>query len=252
MTSARLRLLIVLALLVVVVGVWYLLTALSVFSAFLLPSPSTVGTALHRVLGAGATYDALWLTVWEILAAFAIAVAAGLLVGLTAGLRSTTQRAYEPMLGTLAAVPLIVLYPVFMSVFGVGSASKVWFGAVTAFFPVALATINGVGAIDRTLLTASRAMGGRPAQLFRLVVIPAALPQIGNGLRLGIVYASLAVVGGEFIGGTGGLGHLLASAGQAFQTPDEYAYVVVTLALTIALQLVVAGLIRLSERGEHR
>jgi NitT/TauT family transport system permease protein len=109
-----------------------------------------------------------------------------------------------------------------------------------------------VAAIDTTLLTASRSMGARPAQLFRLVVFPAALPQIGNGLRLGIVFASLAVVGGEFIGGSGGLGHLLAAAGQAFQTPDEYAYVVVTLALTIALQLVVAGLIRLSEKGEHR
>lgn len=250
MSTTRLRLLIVLALVGVVIGVWYLLTALAVFSAFLLPSPSTVGNALGRVLSQAATYHALWLTVWEILVAFAIATAAGLIVAVPAGLRASTRRAYEPMLANLAAVPLIVLYPVFMSVLGVGSASKVWFGAVTAFFPIALATLNGVAAIEPTLLTAGRAMGGRPVQLFRLVIFPAALPQIRNGLKLGIVFASLAVVAGEFIGGTGGLGHLLAAAGQAFQTPDEYAYIVVTLGLTMALQLVVAGLIRLSEKGE--
>lgn len=251
MNAVRLRILVVVGLLGVVIGVWYLLTALSVFSDFLLPSPPTVGTALQQVMSESTTYDALATTVWEILAAFAIATAAGLIVGVAAGLRATTRRAYEPMVANLAAIPLIVLYPVFMSVLGVGSSSKVWFGAATAFFPVALATVNGVGSIDATLLTAGRAMGGRAATMFRLVIFPAALPQIRNGLKLGIVFASLAVVGGQFIGGSGGLGYLLATSGQAFKTAEEYAYVVVTLALTIALQLVVGGLIRLSEKGER-
>ncbi|HZD65101.1 MAG TPA: ABC transporter permease subunit [Acidimicrobiales bacterium] len=249
MSAGVVRLVAVVGILALAAGLWFLLTGLGVFSAFLLPPPAIVGAALGSVLGNGTTYRALLTTVWEILAAFALAAAGGLAVGIPAGLHRVTRRAYEPLLSNLAAIPLIVVYPVFLAVLGVGSASKVAFGAATAFFAVALATLAGVGSIEPTLLTAARALGGRGTHLLRRVVIPGALPQIRNGLRLAVVLATLAVVAGEFIGGENGLGYLLASAGQAFRTPEVYAYVIVTLALAAALQLGVSALIRATERG---
>lgn len=252
MRTGTVRVLAVAALLAFFAIVWFVLAGLGAFSAFLLPSPATVGGALGRILGQGGTYSAVLTTVWEVLAAFALAVVGGLAVGIPVGLRRATRDAYEPVIANLAAVPIVVIYPVFLAILGVGSPSKVVFGAVTAFFAVALATTIGVGSIDPTLLRASRSMGARGARLFRVVIFPAALPQIRNGMKLGIVLATLAVVAGEFIGGSGGLGYLLASAGQAFKTPDVYAYMIVTLALAVVLQIVLTGALRLSERGGTR
>lgn len=233
---------------IVVVLVWLVVVRLHAVSRFLVPSPGEVGRALTVIGTASGTYEAAWRTTWEVLLAFTVASMLGIGAGVAAGSRRLTLRAYEPMLGSLAAIPLVVLYPVFLAVLGVGSASKIAFGVTVAFFPAALAAINAAGAVKTSLLMAARSMGANTYQLYRRVIIPAAFPGIRTAFRMALVFSILAVVAGEFMGSSAGLGYLLATAGEAFKTPETYAYVIVTLVLIIFLQSVISGVVRVIER----
>lgn len=221
---------------------WFALSAGEVVNAFLLPSPVDVGEALFDILADEGTYPHLLTTVGQIFTAFLVAAVAGIGLGLPLGWYRMAQRAYEPVLANIYAVPLVVLYPVIALIFGIGSSSKVVFGALYAFFPVVLATVSAVALVDQNLVSAGRSMGARGLELFRVVVVPAARPRIVAGLRLGLILATLAVVGGQFIAGTEGLGYLLATTGQSFQTVEMFAYILLTLALAAALNGLMAVL----------
>ena len=236
---------------VALVAIWWLLVALNVTSEFLLPSPPSVADELGTVVAAQATWSAVGTTIIEIVAAFGMAAIAGTLFGIPIGWYRTLRGAYEPLLGNLYAVPLIVLYPVFALALGLGSTSKIVFGAVYGFFPVAIATVAGVAIVNPVLVTAGRSMGARRLSLLRTIIIPAALPEITSGLRLGLVLVTLAVIGGEFIGGDAGLGYLLATAGQAFLTSEMFAYMIVTVCVAAALNTVLAIATQIPRRRSH-
>jgi ABC-type nitrate/sulfonate/bicarbonate transport system permease component len=246
------RVFIGLLLLCACVAVWQLVTTVGSVSSFLVPPPAAVAGVFVSVMTSGTTYSALGITMVEIVAALALAGGLALAIGVPVGWYRLTQQAYEPLLANLAAVPLVILYPVFAVVFGIGPLSKVMFGAATAFFPVVLAVVSGVAATNESLVASARSMGARGLTLLRVTAIPSALPVIVGGLRLGLTLATLAVVGGEFIAGTRGLGYLLASAGEAFETRKVYAYVLLTLLLAIVLNSAFGLLVWLSRKVEER
>lgn len=243
------RLAIYLGVPLVVLGAWFVLAASGTVNPFLLPAPADVLVDLGSVLTDGETYPHLWTTAGQVLAAFLLAAAIGIGIGLPLGWYRTLRRAYEPVLGTVYAVPLIVLYPVIALSFGIGSTSKVVFGALYAFFPIVLGTVSAVALVDQNLVSAGRSMGARGLTLFRAVVLPAAGPRIMAGLRLGVILATLAVVGGQYIAGTSGLGYLLATAGQSFQTVQMFAYILLTLAFAALVNGLMAALDHYSNRS---
>ena len=234
-----------------VLGVWWSLTATGSVHPFLLPPPDDVWRAFGVVARDRITYEELLTTLTEIGAAFGIAAVCGLAVGIPVGWYRPLRNAYEPLLANLYAIPIIVIYPLLALLLGLGSASKIAFAAIYAFFPIAIATIAGSGTVDQTLVTAARAMGARRLSLLRTVVLPWSLPQIVNGLQLGLVLTTLAVVGGEFIAGAKGLGYLLATAGQAYRTEEMYAFILVTLLLAIVLNGLMALLALVAKRRLH-
>jgi ABC-type nitrate/sulfonate/bicarbonate transport system permease component len=232
-----------------VLAAWWALTAFTGVDPFLLPAPPVVAGALLEILADPETYPQLFTTALEIGGAFLIAAAAGVTLGIPIGWYRLSRLAYEPVLANVYAIPLVILYPVIALLFGIGSASKVAFGALYGFFPIVLATVSAVALVDATLVSAGRSMGARGPSLLRVVVLPAALPRIMTGLRLGLILATLAVVGGEFIAGREGLGYLLATSGQAFRTVDTFAYIVLTLGLAASLNGLMAGIDRLTRRS---
>lgn len=240
-----------LACLLVVIGVWWLVVVIGTASPFILPAPSEVAPEVGRLAVEARTHAALLTTAKEIGAAFGIAAGAALLIGIPLGWFPLLRHAYEPLVANLAAIPLVVLYPVFALALGLGSASKIAFAGLYGFFPIVIGTVAGVAAVDVTLVTAARAMGARGLALVRTVILPAALPQVLSGLQLGLVLCTLAVVGGEYIGGTGGLGYELATAGQAFRTIEMYAYVVITFVLACVLNGALALIAALVRRRLH-
>jgi NitT/TauT family transport system permease protein len=185
------------ALFALCVAVWEGFTAARSVSPFLVPSPAGVTAALSDVMASSSTYTAVATTTIEIAAALGLAGALALAIGVPVGWRRLTRDAYQPLFANLGAIPLVILYPVFVVIFGIGLVSKVAFGATAAFFPVVLATVSGVSATSESLIFSARSMGASGWTLLRVTALPSALPDIIGGFRLGLTLATLGIVGGS-------------------------------------------------------
>lgn len=224
---------------------WLLGTAGGNVDPLILPAPGDVFERLGQMVGESTLWSSLWVTLQRILAAFALAAAAALLIGVPVGRIRRAYLGYTPLLGNLAAIPLFALYPLMLLVFGIGGTSKVVFGLLSGFFPMVLAVTAGTSTVEANLLAAARSMGAGPWGRLVNVILPAALPDILAGMRMGLALCTLGVLGGEILGSSSGLGYQLAMASESYMTLDLYAYVLVALLLTAALSIVLSTLIRL-------
>ena len=232
---------------------WWLLTVNATVAPLTLPPLPAVGEALRDLLSDVADWlPDVGLTLGRTLAGFGIAVLVAVPLGVLLGRRRVLERAYEPLLGTMAAVPLVVLYPVLAATLGIGTASKVVLGGLYAFFPIVIATVRAVGRTDPVLLTAMRSMGASSARLARTVIVPSALPGIVSGLRVGLGLALVTVIAAEFIAGDEGVGYRLAAAGQGYRSADLFAWVALAVVLTVLVNAVFTLFASALERAVRR
>lgn len=233
--SARRVLIAQAGLLGAVLGLWILLTGREWVSPIMLARPVAIVQAIGEGLAHGELLRALRVTALELGVAFAIGATAGLVVGLGGGMWRHGREALYPVLISLSAVPVYILYPLFVVWFGMGQPSKYAFGAVYAFFPVALNAFAAVRSVDRMLLVKARALGARPYQVYLKVVVPASLPTVVVGLRLGVSYAFVGIVATEMISAFDGIGYLLGYYALLFQSGKTYGYILVALLFAFAL-----------------
>ena len=200
--------------------------------------PSRLPEALQRVLTVRELPPLpghLWLTAGEIVAAYALAVAAGVWLGFLLGLKRAFGRVYEPLLAALYAVPSVVWYPSLMLFFGLGPASKIAFGFLLGFFPIALAVLAGIRQVPQQLVTVAVSMGATPAAVFRKVMLPAMASTIVGGLRSGLALCVVGVLVGEILGSRAGLGYVLNYAYGLLMTGEYAALVVLVAAAVLAV-----------------
>ena len=144
--------------------------------------------------------------------AILIAVAAGLSIGLLLGLSKLARGVLEPMLVAMYSIPKVTLYPILLLAFGLGMPAKIAFGAIHGFIPIALFTINAVRNVRPILLKTGRVLQmSRSAMVWR-IVMPAALPEIFTGLRVGFSLTMIGTVLGEMFASQRGLGYMLMNA----------------------------------------
>jgi NitT/TauT family transport system permease protein len=136
----------------------------------------------------------------------------GVGIGVLLGGHKLTGEVAEPILVGIYSLPKITLYPVILLLFGLGMSAKVAFGALHGIIPVALFTMNAVRNINRTYLRAGRSMRLTPAQMAWRIMIPATLPEIFTGLRIGFSLTLLGTMLGELFASQRGLGFLLMTA----------------------------------------
>jgi ABC-type nitrate/sulfonate/bicarbonate transport system permease component len=200
-----------------------------------LPPLTAIAVALGGVLRSGAVWTDVGLTLFELAVAFAIAAGAGLLAGFAIGRSPFAVRVFDPLIAALYAVPTILLFPLYLLFFGIGPPSKIALGTTMAFFPIVLSTIAGIANVDRVRIAAARSMGATPWQLFRHVLLPEAFPVVIAGLRMGLVLGFLAILGGETITSSGGLGHEIVTMAESLEPAKMFAYIVVAVAVASAL-----------------
>lgn len=156
----------------------------------------------------------LWLdlgyTVAGTLISFFLGAFAAVALGMLFVAVPKLEHMMDPYLMVLNAMPRIALVPLFLLWFGLGIWSKIAVGASLTFFIVLSSTIAGIRGVSQDHITLSRALGATPMQLFFKVTLPSAVPIIFSGLRLGLIYAMLGVIGGEIIAAEHGLGQTLA------------------------------------------
>ena len=156
-------------------------------------------------------WDHVGATAAAFLLAFALSAAIGLGLGLILGLRRFAAEVAEPILAGFYTIPKVTLYPVVLLVFGLGTSAKVAFGVMHGLVPVTLFTLGAVRTLPPVLVRAARAMRLSTWQAMRSVLIPACLPDIVNGLRIGFSLTLLGVLIGEMFSSQRGLGFLLVN-----------------------------------------
>jgi len=145
-------------------------------------------------------------------AAIIIAVASGLAIGLLLGLSQLARGVLEPMLVAMYSIPKVTLYPILLLAFGLGMPAKIAFGAIHGFIPIALFTINAVRNIRPILLKTGRMLKMNKMQMVWRIIMPAALPEIFTGLRVGFSLTMIGTVLGEMFASQRGLGYMLMNA----------------------------------------
>jgi ABC-type nitrate/sulfonate/bicarbonate transport system permease component len=204
-------------------ALWELCARLAWVSPRYFPPPSRVVGVLVDQLAAGDLGAETLVTLTRLAVAFALAAVPAVPLGLLMGLSRPVRAAVEPYIAFLFPVPKIALLPFLLILLGVGEPAFVLTGALSAFFQIVLSTLAGVQTMDPRLLDVGRNYGARGARLFRTVILPAALPSIFTGLRLGLGLALVAIVAVEFIAAKSGLGHLVYRHWQTLATPEMYA-----------------------------
>ena len=227
---------------------WYLGTAYWGVSRILLPNPVNVWHELRDVITSGEFWPDLRVTLTEVAIAFAISCTAGVTVGYLISRSPYLIRVFEPLLAGFYSVPVILFLPLYVLFFGLGPGSKIALGSTISFFPIVLSTIAGFGYVDRIFVTAARSMGASDWQMFRHVLLPAALPVILTGLRIGFTVTLLAILGSETIASLAGLGHHIVQLAEGMETARMFAYIAFAVLIAALLNATVTALERRANR----
>jgi ABC-type nitrate/sulfonate/bicarbonate transport system permease component len=202
---------------------WELAARTALVSPRYFPPPTVIATTLGRLLTGGEFWSDALTTLARLAVAFLVAAAAGVPLGLAMGLWRPLRRVVEPPVAMLYPLPKIALLPLFLILLGVGENAFVMTAAVTAFFQIVISTAGGTATIDPRLLEVGRNYGARGIALFRKVILPAALPSVLTGLRLGLGLALITVIAVEFVAAKSGLGHVVFRYWQMLLTAEMYA-----------------------------
>ena len=195
-------------------------------SPILLPPPAAVGREFLSLIQTANFWPDLQITLFELTAAFLIAAIAGSAIGYLVSRSSYAVRVFDPLFAGMYSIPAILLFPLYVLFFGLGPGSKIAMGATIAFFPVVLNTITGLNQVERAYVAAARSMGASSLQMFRSVMLPASFPVVLAGLRIGLISAFLAILGGETIASFSGLGHRIVSLAESMDTARMFANIV--------------------------
>ena len=177
--------------------------------------------------------------------ALAVALAGGLLIGLTLGYFRLAGEVFEPVVGAVYSIPKITLYPIILLLFGLTLSAKVAFGALHGIVPMIIFTMGGVKNVKPVLLKAARTLRLSPAASMRHILVPAALPEIFTGFRIGFSLTLLGTLIGELFASDRGLGFLLI---RSIEHNDAETILALTLLLFAASAMVGWLLLRLDRR----
>jgi len=228
--------------LLALLALWYLATNRWGVNRLLLPNPIAVWHQLVDVLRSGEFWPDLRVTLTELAAAFSLSLTFGTTIGFFVSRTGYTIRVFDPLFAGIYSIPIILFLPLYVLFFGLGPASKIALGATISFFPIVLSTIAGFGNVDRVLVTAARAMGASNYQLFRYVLLPAALPVILGGIRMGFTVALLSIIGSETLASLAGLGHHIVQLAEGMDMPRMFAYIAFVVVIAALLNGIVSFL----------
>ena len=228
--------------LVVLVVIWEIACRAFQVPSYLVPAPSAIAEKLYekRDLYLGHT----WVTLYETLAGFALAVVIGVVAAALIVVVPSVRDVVMPLLLIAQIVPKVAIAPILLIWFGYGLLPKVIIAFLVAFFPIVVNVASGLAAVERELLDLGHSLEATRWQIFWKFRMPTALPELFSGMKIAITLAVIGAVIGEFVGGNRGLGYLILVANQDLDTPLAFAALLV---LSVA-GILLYGMIELAER----
>jgi NitT/TauT family transport system permease protein len=220
---------------------WYVLIWAGVVREHYLPPPHEVVKALvEGLLPGGDIQRHVWPSLRRALVGFGIAIVVGVTLGIAIGWFKPFERMIDSVLQFFRQLSALALFPVFLLFFGLGEPSKYAIVTWAALWPILLTTIAAVKDVEKLQIDAAKSMGASKRFIFTKVVLPASIPRILPGIRLGGAYAITVLVAAEMVGAPAGLGIFTLTMQQTFRIPQMYAGILLLglLGLTINYLLV--------------
>jgi NitT/TauT family transport system permease protein len=200
---------------------------------FIVPPPSEIIASFERVIAEEHVIRRFGLTISECFAAGLMLTIFGVAGGVLMHRYNLLRQACETWVAAMASAPIVLMYPLFMVIFGRSAWTIIMIGFIAALPPVILKTIEGLSGTRRVLLNVGRSFNLTPAQQFWKIQFPAALPVIFTGIRLGLIFALINVVGVEFLINYGGLGQLINELAERYDLAGTYAAICFVILVSI-------------------
>ncbi|MFS2008721.1 ABC transporter permease [Azospirillum sp. CT11-132] len=214
-------------------------------SPFILPAPRPVLEEWVALMLSGRAWSHTAMTFAGSVAGFLLATVLGVAAGILLSLSPTLERLAKPFIVAFQVLPKVALIPLFVVWMGFGLGPKILTSAILPFYPIMMNTLLGIRSVPEGLRDVMTSFDASRFQLLRRLELPYALPFIVTGLEVGIVLALVGTVVAEFISGSSGLGYLLVSRINSFETEQMFAIVLQLCLLGLVLYAGVAGLRRL-------
>ena len=240
-TVTRLRV----AAIVVIFALWEIAGSSGFFYSGVLPSSLLIFKAFVGLLLSASFWFHAGVTGFEVAAAFVIGISTGALTGLVLGANRYTGAVFEPFLHYLAPTPKIVFLPILLILFGVGVGSKISLGAISCFFPMALSVAAGVRQVNPVYLRVGRTFNLTRLQTVRMIYLPALIPPIASGLRIGLGISIVGCLMSEIKLSRAGLGFSAMEYYRIFDIPSMLAVLVFIFVCAAAGNVVIDRYVRL-------
>lgn len=243
--------------LVVLLALWWAVTAAEWIEPLFLPPPSAVLEKAWLLLTKGYMDSTLWQHLGASLQRIGMGLGAAILtaipVGIAIGHNRIAQGILDPLIEFYRPIPPLAYLPLIVIWFGIGEFSKVLLIYLAIFAPIAIATATGVRTVDPTRVRAAQSLGATRWQLIRHVILPSALPDILTGIRIGLGVGWSTLVAAELIAATSGLGFMVQSAAQFLATDVVVLGILVIAIIAFAMELSLRALQRrlVPWHGQH-
>jgi NitT/TauT family transport system permease protein len=206
----------------VLLAFWQIAVVFGFVSPLVAPAPSDIAASFPQLITDEGLIQRFLQTFAEALVSAGLAVIVGTAIGWWLHAKRWAGLAFESWVSSFAAAPLVLLYPLFLVFFGRNVGTIIVMSFLTALPSIVLKTKEGLDAIRGVLINVGRSFRLTPAQLFWKIMLPASVPTLCTGVRLGLVYALISVVGIEFLINFGGLGELIDDLAQRWEIPMMY------------------------------
>jgi len=228
-----------LALLVLTIACWELISYSGLFYKEVFPSITTILSELTILLQTSEFYGHTWVTLFEVGAGLFFAISLGGMTGIIIGSSHVLHRGLDPILVALATTPKIIFFPIIMLLVGIGVESKIAMGALSAYFPICLSTAAGIRSVPQVFIDSAKSFAVSRLQLIRFIYFPAVLPELLTGVRLGLGVCIIGVLLGEIKISNQGLGFMAIEYYNMFNVPALYASLIVIFGMAVVINLAI-------------
>ncbi len=209
--------------LLVLLAVIEVLVRMGIINPFIVPKPTEIVMSFERIVVDENILPRFYTTCGEALAASLMLSVVGISLGVLLHRNLTVRLATQSWVAAVASAPLVLIYPLFLVIFGRSAWTIIMIAFVSALPPVILKTLEGLTGTRAVLINVGRSFNLTPSQLYWKSLVPAALPTIFVGVRLGMIFALINIVGVEFLINFGGLGQLVNELAERYDLPGTYA-----------------------------
>jgi NitT/TauT family transport system permease protein len=233
-----------LLLIAVFLALWEALVRVFEIPMFILPTPSSVFTALYRGIASSLYVDHIWITLTETLMGFVLGTSLAFLLGTVIALSRPVEYFLYPFVVMFQAMPKVALAPLIIVWFGLGLTSKVVNAALVAFFPLMVNTIVGLRSAEEDKVNLMKSLAASRTQIFWMLQLPNAMPYIFAGLEIAMIFALIGAIVAEFVGAQSGLGMLIQSMNFTMDVAGQFSVLLLLSLLGLLLNGIVIGVRR--------